>query len=91
MHMCTGFQDECIRKYDDLVFGMFAEVFRYLPLFSVVSEKIFIVHGQLVYGLAIRWFLLLCVLSSPPLCSFYISSVTYLSLSLYLFLFLSLC
>lgn len=42
-----GFQEEVTSKYDDLVFGMFAEVFRYLPLFGVVDGSIFIVHGGL--------------------------------------------
>lgn len=42
-----GFQDECVSKYDSLVFGMFTEVFKYLPLFSLVDNSIFVVHGGL--------------------------------------------
>ncbi len=42
-----GFHEECVRKYDELTFGMFAEVFRFLPLFVIVSDSIFIVHGGL--------------------------------------------
>ena len=42
-----GFQDECIGKYDELTFGMFVEVFRYLTLFVVINERILVLHGGL--------------------------------------------
>jgi len=44
-----GFQRECKEKYDELTFGMFAEVFRFLPLFTVVNETLFIIHGGLFH------------------------------------------
>jgi serine/threonine-protein phosphatase with EF-hand domain len=42
-----GFQEECISKYDELTFGMFVEVFRYLSLFVLINERILILHGGL--------------------------------------------
>lgn len=33
------------QKYDELVYEMFVEVFRYIPLFTLVNESVFIVHG----------------------------------------------
>lgn len=48
-----GFQDECINKYDELTYGMFSEVFRYLPLFVVINDSIFIVHGGLFNNRAV--------------------------------------
>lgn len=45
-----GFQRECIQKYDELTFGMFIEVFNHLPLFAVINEEIFIVHGGLFHA-----------------------------------------
>jgi diadenosine tetraphosphatase ApaH/serine/threonine PP2A family protein phosphatase len=42
-----GFQDECVTKFDELTFGMFIEVFRYLPLFVTINDTIFVVHGGL--------------------------------------------
>ena len=48
-----GFQDECINKYDELTYGMFSEVFRYLPLFVLIDEVIFIVHGGLFNNRAV--------------------------------------
>lgn len=44
-----GFQKECKEKYDQLTFGMFAEVFRYMPLFSIVNNAIFVIHGGLFH------------------------------------------
>ena len=45
-----GFQRECCDKYDDLVFGMFCELFRYLPLFALVNDVVFILHGGLFHA-----------------------------------------
>lgn len=45
-----GFQNECTLKYDELTYGMFNEIFRYLPIFSVVNDTIFIVHGGLFHN-----------------------------------------
>lgn len=45
-----GFQRECKEKFNaDLIFGMFVEVFRYLPLFTIVNDDVFIVHGGLFH------------------------------------------
>eukprot|EP01041_Mallomonas_annulata_P005264 gene5264-10533_t len=48
-----GFQRECKEKYDELTFGMFAEVFRYLPLFTIINNAIFIIHGGLFHDRAV--------------------------------------
>lgn len=49
--ICTvyGFQKECRDKYDMLTFGMFTEVFRYLPLFAIINHAVFVVHGGLFH------------------------------------------
>eukprot|EP00607_Mallomonas_marina_P001939 CAMPEP_0182427696 /NCGR_PEP_ID=MMETSP1167-20130531/18986_1 /TAXON_ID=2988 /ORGANISM="Mallomonas Sp, Strain CCMP3275" /LENGTH=658 /DNA_ID=CAMNT_0024610119 /DNA_START=197 /DNA_END=2173 /DNA_ORIENTATION=+ len=54
--ICTvyGFQRECKEKYDELTFGMFAEVFRYLPLFTIVNDALFIIHGGLFHDRNVR-------------------------------------
>ena len=44
-----GFQAECVDKYGELAYGMFCEVFRYLPLFVVANEDIFVVHAGLFH------------------------------------------
>ena len=44
-----GFQAECVEKYGELAYGMFCEVFRYLPLFVVANEDIFVVHAGLFH------------------------------------------
>ena len=44
-----GFQAECCAKYDEVTFGMFVEVFSYLPLFATINETIFILHGGLFH------------------------------------------
>lgn len=42
-----GFQRECLDKYDEVIFGMFIEVFQYLPLFTIVNSAILVLHGGL--------------------------------------------
>lgn len=44
-----GFQAECVDKYGELAYGMFCEVFRYLPLFVVANDDIFVVHAGLFH------------------------------------------
>ena len=44
-----GFQAECVEKYGELAYGMFCEVFRYLPLFVVANDDIFVVHAGLFH------------------------------------------
>lgn len=40
-----GFHDECIAFYDEEIWNNFVEVFSYLPLAAVISQKIFCVNG----------------------------------------------
>jgi serine/threonine-protein phosphatase PP1 catalytic subunit len=42
-----GFYDECCRRYNENLWVKYTEVFRYLPLAAVISERIFCVHGGL--------------------------------------------
>ena len=42
-----GFRDECVEKYDDEIFDQFIQVFRHLPLFTMLDREVFIVHGGL--------------------------------------------
>ena len=49
-----GFQRECKEKYDELTFGMFAEVFRYLPLCTIVNDSLFIIHGGLFHDRGVK-------------------------------------
>jgi serine/threonine-protein phosphatase with EF-hands len=44
-----GFQAECVDKYGELAYGMFCEVFRYLPLFVLANDDIFVVHAGLFH------------------------------------------
>eukprot|EP00599_Poterioochromonas_sp_BG-1_P011813 CAMPEP_0173158318 /NCGR_PEP_ID=MMETSP1105-20130129/16261_1 /TAXON_ID=2985 /ORGANISM="Ochromonas sp., Strain BG-1" /LENGTH=810 /DNA_ID=CAMNT_0014076175 /DNA_START=37 /DNA_END=2469 /DNA_ORIENTATION=+ len=44
-----GFEEEVLVKYDELMFEMFAELFNNLPLFSVINNSIFVVHGGLFH------------------------------------------
>lgn len=44
-----GFEGEVKSKYDELLFEMFAEVFNFLPLFTLVNESVFVVHGGLFH------------------------------------------
>jgi diadenosine tetraphosphatase ApaH/serine/threonine PP2A family protein phosphatase len=47
---CTyGFQQECCGKYSDITFGMFVEVFHHIPLFSIINNAVFVVHGGLFH------------------------------------------
>jgi serine/threonine-protein phosphatase PP1 catalytic subunit len=42
-----GFLAECAERYTEALWAAFNDVFRYLPLAAVVSERIFCVHGGL--------------------------------------------
>jgi len=44
-----GFQSECCVKYDEETFGMFSELFQHLPLFAIVNDEVFVVHGGLFH------------------------------------------
>ena len=49
-----GFQAECVEKYGELAYGMFCEVFRYLPLFVVANQDIFVVHAGLFHDPTVK-------------------------------------
>ena len=42
-----GFFDECRNKYDATIFMMFQQLFEIFPLATVVSKRVFVVHGGL--------------------------------------------
>ncbi|OHT06917.1 Serine/threonine-protein phosphatase PP1-2 [Tritrichomonas foetus] len=42
-----GFYTECSSRYNQALWMKFTEVFRYLPLAAVISDRIFCVHGGL--------------------------------------------
>lgn len=44
-----GFQKECFNKYDEVTFGMFVEVFQFLPLFCIVNDSVMVLHGGLFH------------------------------------------
>lgn len=45
-----GFQKECCEKYDYEIFGMFSELFQHLPLFAIVNDSVFVLHGGLFHA-----------------------------------------
>jgi hypothetical protein len=48
-HGSGGFQKEMKAKYDDLIFSMAVEVFRYLPIVHIIDNKVMVVHGGWPY------------------------------------------
>ena len=44
-----GFQTECVDKYDQVTFGMFVELFQYLPLFTIINKAVLVLHGGLFH------------------------------------------
>lgn len=49
-----GFEKELKTKYDELTFGMFVEIFRHIPLFTLVNEEVFVVHGGLFHDVNVK-------------------------------------
>lgn len=47
MNKIYGFEGEVKAKYDDRIFELFLEVFSYLPLATVIENKVFVTHGGL--------------------------------------------
>ena len=45
MNRMYGFEGEVKHKYDEIVMGLFTEVFNTLPLSAVIQNKVFVVHG----------------------------------------------
>ena len=56
MNVCCnyGFQREVYEKYDQLTFMLFVEIFKYIPLFSIINKAVFIVHGGLFHDEEVR-------------------------------------
>lgn len=44
-----GFQRECCTKYDEITFGMFVELFQYLPVCTILNEAVLVIHGGLFH------------------------------------------
>jgi diadenosine tetraphosphatase ApaH/serine/threonine PP2A family protein phosphatase len=44
-----GFEEEITSKYDKQIYEMFLEIFRFLPLFTILNKTVFIVHGGLFH------------------------------------------
>jgi serine/threonine-protein phosphatase 5 len=47
MNRVYGFEGEVKKKYDDVVFDLFSEVFNALPTGHVINGKVFVTHGGL--------------------------------------------
>jgi len=47
LKMGGGFAEECLTKYSRPLFAGFQRVFKLLPLFAVIEEEVFVVHGGL--------------------------------------------
>ncbi|AFM99222.1 PP2A-like protein phosphatase [Encephalitozoon hellem ATCC 50504] len=47
-----GFKEECVRKYDLIVYWRICEAFQYLPVAAIVLGKYFCVHGGLIPGMS---------------------------------------
>jgi len=45
INIYSGFEEECLQKYDHKVFQQFQKCFDWLPYVSVVNKGVFVVHG----------------------------------------------
>jgi Ca2+-binding EF-hand superfamily protein/diadenosine tetraphosphatase ApaH/serine/threonine PP2A family protein phosphatase len=45
-----GFQKECATKYDSGLFLIFSELFKHIPLFAIINDTVFVVHGGLFHN-----------------------------------------
>lgn len=45
--LCTGFYDECKRRYNIKLWKTFTDCFNCLPIAAIIDEKIFCCHGGL--------------------------------------------
>ena len=45
INIYSGFEEECLQKYDHKVFQMFQSCFDWLPYACVVNESVFVIHG----------------------------------------------
>lgn len=49
-----GFQNEVIEKYNTLAFEMFTEVFKHMPLATIVNQSVFVVHGGITHNVELN-------------------------------------
>jgi serine/threonine-protein phosphatase with EF-hand domain len=49
-----GFQREAIDKYDEVFFGMFCEIFNYLPICSIINNSVLVIHGGLFHDVDVK-------------------------------------
>lgn len=52
--MGGGFAEECLSKYSQPVLSAFQRLFKLLPLFAVLAEEVFVVHGGLFRSPAVN-------------------------------------
>ncbi|KAM0681666.1 phosphoprotein phosphatase PP4 catalytic subunit [Glugoides intestinalis] len=50
-----GFEEECISKYNHVIYWKFCEIFEVLPLVAIVNKKYFCVHGGISPELTLEW------------------------------------
>merc|ERR1719482_696559 len=46
-----GFYEECLHKCGERIYWKYVQIFKLLPLASVVNDEVFIVHGGLPAGM----------------------------------------
>ncbi len=49
-----GFMSEVMQKYDETTFSMFVEVFRHLPLATLINSQVAVIHGGLFHSAGVR-------------------------------------
>lgn len=47
MNQLYGFYEECVRRYDMVLYDHFNECFKYLPLCALIGGRILCMHGGL--------------------------------------------
>lgn len=52
--MGGGFSEECLSKYNRSILESFQRIFKLLPLFGVIEDEIFVVHGGLFRNPAVN-------------------------------------
>lgn len=43
-----GFKEECIRKYDEVIYWMICDLFMILPVSAIINQKYFCIHGGII-------------------------------------------
>ncbi|KAI5175269.1 serine/threonine-protein phosphatase 4 catalytic subunit [Pancytospora epiphaga] len=49
-----GFKEECIRKYDEVVYWAMCNIFELLPIAAIAGDRFFCVHGGITPGLTLE-------------------------------------